>query len=442
MSMDRVANRSLFKSKNNARNKLRNLGGIMSSSESLLNEAVKTIDAPVSRPDISGIMMANRMAPQPAPQPAPPMAPPPMAPPPMAPPPMAPPQPQPQQLAPQPTPQMAAPQPAPSLNPFGADPKRGFALGGLLNDPNTQARLAANTATPEERAKTNMLGIDVTQQAGTVVERPTPQLINLKEMTREQANRLASDTLTGKTPFVSPFTEAKFGDKAPELTAGMQNLGAMLADSNVSIQEKSRMIAAFAGGDPKAKDMNKEMSKVANKTFGKKLSSNQKLDSMNKSIMGFAIAAGTSPFASVNFANGMMVGLGEMKKTEQARVTAANAALGAGPGGAKSSTYRTPGNAYQDAIEDAMSVKDQEIPDGVTKQQYAEQYARGIVSKSYTPAQLVGTAFEGTSIMSGAGQPAPSTAPPTKEEFLIAARTANPNASEADLEKYYDNKYG
>ena len=42
----------------------------------------------------------------------------------------------------------------------------------------------------------------------------------------------------------------------------------------------------------------------------------------------------------------------------------------------------------------------------------------------------------------GGEQPAPSTAPPTKEEFLIAARTANPNASEADLEKYYDNKYG
>jgi hypothetical protein len=240
---------------------------------------------------------------------------------------------------------MAAPQPAPSLNPFGADPKRGFALGGLLNDPDTQARLAANTATPEERARTNMLGIDVTQKAGTVVERPTPQLINLKEMTREQADRLASDTLTGKTPFVSPFTEAKFGDKAPELTAGMQNLGAMLANPDISTQEKSRLIATYAGGNPKAKNMNKEMSSVANKTFGKKLSSNQKLDSMNKSIMGFAIAAGTSPFASVNFANGMMVGLGEMKKTEQARVATANAG---GAGGTKMSPLEQEADAIRD----------------------------------------------------------------------------------------------
>jgi len=335
MNMDRVANRSLFKSKNNARNKLRNLGGIMSSSESLLKEAVKTIDAPVSRPDMSGIMMANRMAPQPAP----PMAPPPMAPP------QPQPQPQPQQVAPQPAPQMSAPQPAPSLNPFGADPKRGFALGGLLNDPDTQARLAANTATPEERARTNMLGIDVTQKAGTVVERPKPQMINLKEMTREQADRLATDTLTGKTPFVSPFTESQFGEKTPELTIGMQNLGAMLANPDISTQEKSRLIATYAGGNPKAKDMNKEMQKVAKNTFGKKLSSNQKLDAMNRSITGFAIAAGTSPRASVNFANGMLVGLGEMKKTEQTRVATANAG---GAGGTKMSPLEQEADAIRD----------------------------------------------------------------------------------------------
>jgi len=388
MNMDRVANRSLFKSKNNARNRLRNLGGIMSSSESLLKEAVKTIDAPVSRPDMSGIMMANRMAPQPAP----PMAPPPMAPPPMAPP-QPQPQPQPQQVAPQPAPQMSAPQPAPSLNPFGADPKRGFALGGLLNDPDTQARLAANTATPEERARTNMFGIDVTQKAGTVVERPKPQMINLKEMTREQADRLATDTLTGKTPFVSPFTESQFGEKTPELTIGMQNLGAMLANPDISTQEKSRLIATYAGGNPKAKDMNKEMQKVAKNTFGKKLSSNQKLDAMNRSITGFAIAAGTSPRASVNFANGMLVGLGEMKKTEQTRVTAANALQKSGVAGEKSrQEYR-----YNAVFADAFKAALEENPDD---QQAALEIATKIAS---------GAAPLAPSAQGGGGQPPPNT---------------------------------
>ena len=449
MSIDRVANRSLFKNKSQARDKLRSLGGIMASSEPLLREArnsIQTIDRP-RPPMTAGIMSAN---PRP-PMMAQPMAPPMMAPP-MAPPPMAPPQPQPAPPPPQPAPQppmQPAPQPAPSLNPLAQNGRPAFALGGLINDPDTQARLAANTASPAERARTNMLGIDVTQKAGTLVERPEPQMINLKEMTQAQAARLAGDTLSGKMPFKSPFTEANVGDKAPELTAAMKQIGALIGDTNISSEEKSRILASYMGGDPSAKSMSKEMGRVAQKTFGKKINTQQKLDSINQAITGFAIAAGTSPRASVNVANGMLIGLGEMKKTENARAIAAAAPSGVGPGGAKSSTYRTPGNAYQDAIEDAMKMNVRDVPKGpdgnrMPLAQYAEQYARNIVANSYTPAQLVGTAFEGTSAMpSGGGeQPAPSTAPPTKEEFLIAARTANPNASEADLEKYYDNKYG
>ena len=405
MNMDRVANRSLFKNKSQARDKLRSLGGIMASSEPLLREArnsIQTIDRP-RPPMTAGIMSAN---------PRPPMMAPPMAPPMMAPPPMAPPQPQPAPPPPQPAPQppmQPAPQPAPSLNPLAQNGRPAFALGGLINDPDTQARLAANTASPAERARTNMLGIDVTQKAGTLVERPEPQMINLKEMTQAQAARLAGDTLSGKMPFKSPFTEANVGDKAPELTAAMKQIGALIGDTNISSEEKSRILASYMGGDPSAKSMSKEMGRVAQKTFGKKINTQQKLDSINQAITGFAIAAGTSPRASVNVANGMLVGLGEMKKTENARAIAAAASSGAGPGGAKSSTYRTPGNAYQDAIKDAMKMDDIDLPEGMTLTQYAEQYARSIVANSYTPAQLAGTAFEGTSVQGGGGQPSPNT---------------------------------
>jgi len=45
----------------------------------------------------------------------------------------------------------------------------------------------------------------------------------------------------------------------------------------------------------------------------------------------------------------------------------------------------------------------------MTLAQYAEQYARNIVANSYTPAQLAGTAFEGTSVQGGGGQPPPNT---------------------------------
>ena len=435
-----VANRSLFRNKSGARDKLRSLGGIMASSEPLLEEAYRSIDTPPARPmppmppNMSGIMSAPRPTPPSMPQTPPPQMPPPMQPAPQ----MAP------QMPPAPPPMRPAPvaPPAPGLNPMAQVPGKppGLALGGFLNDPDTQARLAANTASPEERARTNMLGIDVTQTAGTV---------SFDDMTADQAKKLGGEALSGSKPFRSPFTEMNVGDKAPELSAAMNQLGAALSNPNYGEVEKSRMIAAFAGGNPEAKDMNVEMAKVAKKTFGKKLNSNDKIDGLNKAITGFAIAAGTSPRASVNLANGMLVGLQEMKSTEQGRVNAAAvaanaAAKGGGASGAKSSTYRTPGNAYQDAIADAMEAGDRGVPEGMTLTQYAEQYARNLVSNSYTPEQLAGTAFEGTSKMaSGAGsQPAPGGAPPTKEEFLNAARTANPNASDADLEKYYDNKYG
>jgi len=421
-----VANRSLFKNKSGARDKLRSLGGIMASSEPLLEEAYRSIDTP-KKPDMpsqmAGLMstpQAPRMAPPPPPQMAPQMAPPQMQPQPMQP---APPPIQPAPLAP----------PAPGLNPMAQVPGKppGLALGGFYQDPETRARLAANSAPRSS-------GVDVTQTAGTV---------SFNDMTADQAKKLGSETLSGSRPFKSPFTEMNVGDKAPELSAAMMKLGGVLSDSGRSAEEKSRAIAAFTGGNPEAKDMKKEMVKVAKDTFGKKLNSNDKIDGLNRAITGFAIAAGTSPRASVNFANGMLVGLGEMKKTEVGRqnaaAVAANAAVGGVSGGAKSSTYRTPGNAYQDAMDDAMKMNQRDIPKGMTLSAYAEQYARDLVAKSYTPAQLAGTAFEGTSSMaSGGGRPAPSGVPPTKEEFLAAAKTANPSASDSDLETFYDKKYG
>ena len=338
-----VANRSLFRNKSGARDKLRSLGGIMASSEPLLEEAYRSIDTPPARPmppmppNMSGIMSAPRPTPPSMPQTPPPQMPPPMQPAPQ----MAP------QMPPAPPPMRPAPvaPPAPGLNPMAQVPGKppGLALGGFLNDPDTQARLAANTASPEERARTNMLGIDVTQTAGTV---------SFDDMTADQAKKLGGEALSGSKPFRSPFTEMNVGDKAPELSAAMNQLGAALSNPNYGEVEKSRMIAAFAGGNPEAKDMNVEMAKVAKKTFGKKLNSNDKIDGLNKAITGFAIAAGTSPRASVNFANGMLVGLGEMKKTEESRIAVANA--GTGAGGEKSRQEFRYNAVFADAFKAAL----------------------------------------------------------------------------------------
>ena len=329
-----VANRSLFKNKSGARDKLRSLGGIMASSEPLLEEVYRSIDTP-KKPDMPSQMaglMSTPQAPRMAPPPpmAPQMPPPPPMAPQMAPPPQMPPAPPPIQPAP------VAP-PAPGLNPMAQVPGKppGLALGGFYQDPETRARLAANSAP-------RFSGVDVTQTAGTV---------SFNDMTADQAKKLGSETLSGSRPFKSPFTEMNVGDKAPELSAAMLKLGGVLSDSGRSAEEKSRAIAAFTGGNPEAKDMKKEMVKVAKDTFGKKLNSNDKIDGLNRAITGFAIAAGTSPRASVNFANGMLVGLGEMKKTEVGRQTAAAVAAG---GGAAGGTKMSPLEAEADAVRDLM----------------------------------------------------------------------------------------
>jgi len=357
-----VANRSLFRNKSGARDKLRSLGGIMASSEPLLEEAYRSIDTPPARPmppmppNMSGIMSAPRPTPPSMPQTPPPQMPPPMQPAPQ----MAP------QMPPAPPPMRPAPvaPPAPGLNPMEQVPGKppGLALGGFYQDPDTRARLAANDANAKPPR------IDVTQTAGTV---------SFDDMTADQAKKLGGEALSGSKPFRSPFTEMNVGDKAPELSAAMNQLGAALSNPNYGEVEKSRMIAAFAGGNPEAKDMNVEMAKVAKKTFGKKLNSNDKIDGLNKAITGFAIAAGTSPRASVNLANGMLVGLQEMKSTEQGRqnaaAAAANAAAKGEAGGEKSrQEYR-----YNAVFADAFKAALEENPDD---QQAALRIATEIAS--------------------------------------------------------------
>lgn len=68
MEQDKVFNRKLFKRKNAARDKLRSMGGIMASSEPLIQEAMRTVsNAPQPQIDLQGIMAAQkRRGPMPA----------------------------------------------------------------------------------------------------------------------------------------------------------------------------------------------------------------------------------------------------------------------------------------------------------------------------------------------------------------------------------------
>ena len=330
---NRVANRSLFKNKSGARDKLRSLGGIMASSQPLLDEAYKSIDAPVNQ--MTGMSSPTMGSPM--------QTPPPMQMPMQTPPPMPMQTPPPMPVAPAPVaPAPVAPAPAqvqaPSLNPFKQDGGLGYAEGGIVKDSRGNA-VRDSYGNPVRTAR-----LDMNQQAGD---------IKLSNMTSKQAARLGEDTISGKLPFNSPFTQDNVGDKAPELTAGLQEIGAMMRDPDMPSEDKARMLAAYTGGNPKAKDMNKEMRKVAKQTFGKELNSNQKIDALNKSITGFAIASGTSPRASVNFAKGMQVGMLQMKATEEKRIAATSGAAG----GEKSRQEYRYNAVFADAFKAALEDK-------------------------------------------------------------------------------------
>jgi hypothetical protein len=104
-----------------------------------------------------------------------------------------------------------------------------------------------------------------------------------------------------------------------------------------------------------------ELSNLSEKNFGKKLDREAKIDSLNQAITGFAVAAGTSPRATQNFARGMLTGATAMKATEEGREATDNAmklafAKAAGKSGGADSTYN---KLYQKAIEKIMTRPDE-----------------------------------------------------------------------------------
>jgi len=314
MEQDKVFNRKLFKRKNAARDKLRSMGGIMASSEPLIQEAMRTVsNAPQPQIDLQGIMAAQKrrgpMPAQPLPQVMPGQAPgmPAMA---------QGPQPQMQQPAPQ-------QQPQPSMNPMQAQQGQPMQMqqGGRPMD-----RMMGGV--PREymgAAMGNIPQVDVRQRAGSVVSRPQTQTVDMENITPDQAIQLTSAAMSGKFPVnLNPFNADNAGSQeaANLLNSRVQSIGATMQDPTKTADEKSREIIAALGGDAGTDDVKSELSKVTKQTYGKELGSEAKLDAMNRAITGFAIAAGTSPRATKNIANGMLAGLQAMKSTEEGRVAA------------------------------------------------------------------------------------------------------------------------
>jgi hypothetical protein len=339
-----VFNRKLFKrksdagSKTAARDKLRSMGGIMASSEPLLQEAMKAVQgAPTPQIDIQGIMQAQkRMGPMPTapmPQVAPQMP----------------------QMQPQPQPPMS-PQPAPPPQaPAQPAPPMGLNIGGRPMDRRQELANYLGAATGP------MPQVDIRRQAGSVVQQPE---VDMDAITPERAIELTSAAQSGKFPVnLRPFTAETAGsvENAQLLNDKAEQIAAAMTDPNLDDEDRSRNLLAALGGDASASNVKKALADTSEQVFGKKVDREAKIDAINDAITGFAIAAGTSPRASKNIANGMLVGLKSMKETEQGRINTENAlALAAAKAAAKGTgSDGTYNKLYQKAIEKIMTRPDE-----------------------------------------------------------------------------------
>ena len=385
--MSGVYNRKLFR-QSGARDELRKMGGIMSSSEELMREALMTGMQAPGPADLGPMAMPRQ---QPMGMPAPPVMQPqqPMMQQPMAPMPMdmgmQQPMMQPQQ------PMMQQPMAEPAFMPPGMPQSAqmpmqpvGFKDGGPII-------VGAGTKFPRV--------VDITQQAGTAVEAPTVELDEDIVATAKDLEMRLED----EPPYaVANKILAKAEEKGTELTG--------------DVQSDLASVYASLTGDPAAYEKN--------------------IDELNRGIIGAAIGAGTSARATENISKGLLVGLEAAKDTEERRVKEARALQLAElqaraseakeRGASESRAYRNPVDAYQDAYQAVMNASemDLEIPEGMSREDYADQVAVDLIRRSYSPDQLVGSPFEGMSTPSSAAPAAGEGATQAEADVLQSARAA------------------
>ena len=198
---------------------------------------------------------------------------------------------------------------------------------------------------PPQRLPQGPARIDVARTAGTVV---SP--VNIEQMSVADAYNLGSSALSGQPVSIPQFRQEDVGDDADALNDYSRRVVSSVANPNISEEDRARLLASAMGGNARADNIAEELARTASKTFDKEIDSNTKIDALNRAIMGFAIASGTSARATQNVANGMLVGLNAMRETEQGRVDAAEARAAAAARGSGRSTTTVTDNMRRDII--------------------------------------------------------------------------------------------
>ena len=205
---------------------------------------------------------------------------------------------------------------------------------------------------------------------------------------------------------------------ADKLTAA-EELGTKVVDKNSTegdkkltpSQEADRILAGLGEPAPKGtKGKIGAMKDLIKKTFGVDASRYDNLKSLNRAMVGFAIAEGGDIASALKQGAAGAAAIEEKSLARDdsmsqmalqqvfAEKLAGMRASGSGATGG-SNKFRNPINAYQDALANALRQAQDDVvaarirKTGQTIEEWADAQARNVVAQSYTPDQLVGTRF-------------------------------------------------
>jgi len=424
--MSGVYNRKLFR-QSGARDELRKLGGIMSSSEELMREALMTgMRAPGP----------SDLGPMPMPQqpvigmPAPPVM-----------------QPQQPMVQPQPPMDMGMQQPMdsgygmqqpmdmgmqqPMDSGYGMQPSQ-----PMMQQQPIQPPIAEPAYMPPQMPQSLQTQPVGYQEGGSVIVGAGsrfPQVISPGEDADSSSINVLEGVDIGQAAGTVDVPRIEVDD---DLVATAEDLQMRLEDEPPYAVANKILAKAEEKGAELTGDTQTDLAGIYASLTGDPAAYEKNIDDLNRGIIGAAIGAGTSARATENISKGLLVGLEAAKETEERRVKDSRAlqlaelqaraeeAREANKASKESRAYRNPVDAYQDAYQAVMNASeiDLEIPEGMSREDYADQIATDLIRRSYSSEQLVGSPFEGLS--APAAPPEGEGATQTEADLLQSAREA------------------
>ena len=380
-------------SQSEARNKLRRMAGIKDSPSGILAsspELMQAVTGAAPAMPVRATGPATPMTPAPVQQAqvALPQVPAPTA--------MAAPVQQPVQQAPAPAP--TVPQPAAPTTPMKFQP------GGPV---------AVNEQFRGYSEMGERLGKKARETGATVVDITQDPMLFLENMDKETGGAVTE----------------KYGSTEAALEEGRKKVNTLEAATEATKDPKKLTDTVMVLAEVEPTDENKK--DFATNVLG--LENVNDIDEINNRIAEVALysSIGGGTTGTDKLAKALMLGLNNYKQTASARAAGAS-------GGVGSRDYRNAKDAYQDAFTQAMGVSDTEIPEGMTKEQYATQFAETVVRRTYTPEQIAAAGITMGSMPSGGG----GKSGPTLEEFLVEAQKINPDSTVEELTEFYTKRYG